>query len=67
MANKILTVPEVIEEQARYYSTGNEWVALPEITQDGAIHSFNILSERHKGMLEVRGRCKTLTAPNRSN
>lgn len=63
MANKILTVPEVIEEQARYYCTGNEWVALPEITEDGAIHSFNILSERHKGMLEVRGGEKPLLRP----
>ncbi len=63
MAKKILTVPEVIEEKTRYYPTGNEWVSLPEISEDGAVHSFNVLSERQKGMLEVRGGEKPLLWP----
>lgn len=36
--------------------TGNEWIALPEIRAgDGAIASFNVLSMRDRGLLEVRG------------
>lgn len=36
--------------------TGNEWIALPEIrATDGAIASFNVLSMRDRGLLEVRG------------
>jgi hypothetical protein len=36
--------------------TGNEWIALPEIrAADGAIASFNVLSMRDRGLLEVRG------------
>jgi uncharacterized protein len=36
--------------------TGNEWIALPEISAtDGAIASFNVLSMRDRGLLEVRG------------
>jgi len=36
--------------------TGNEWIALPEIRPaDGAIASFNVLSMRDRGLLEVRG------------
>lgn len=63
MTKRILTVPEVIREQTRYYPVGNEWVALPEITENGGIHSFNVLSERHKGMLEVRGGNEPLLQP----
>ncbi len=36
--------------------TGNEWIALPEIrAADGAIASFNVLSMRDRGLLEVTG------------
>ncbi len=36
--------------------TGNEWIALPEIRAgDGAIASFNMLSMRDRGLLEVTG------------
>jgi uncharacterized protein len=36
--------------------TGNEWIALPDIrATDGAIVSFNVLSMRDRGLLEVRG------------
>src|ERR1019366_1484560 len=36
--------------------TGNEWIALPEIrATDGAIASFNVLSMRDRGLLEVTG------------
>ena len=37
-------------------ATGNEWLALPEIrATDGALLSFNVLSWRDRGLLEVRG------------
>jgi hypothetical protein len=36
--------------------TGNEWVALPEISAaDGSLASFNVLSMRDRGLLEVTG------------
>ncbi|MFP5276900.1 MAG: glycoside hydrolase family 125 protein [Acidobacteriota bacterium] len=36
--------------------TGNEWIALPEIrASDGALASFNALSMRYRGLLQVRG------------
>jgi len=37
-------------------ATGNEWVALPDIrASDGALTSFNVLSMRDRGLLEVIG------------
>jgi uncharacterized protein len=37
-------------------ATGNEWVALPTIRAvDGALMSFNVLSMRDRGLLEVTG------------
>jgi uncharacterized protein len=36
--------------------TGNEWIALPTIrASDGALESFNVLSMRDRGLLEVSG------------
>jgi uncharacterized protein len=36
--------------------TGNEWLSLPEIrAEDGALLSFNALSMRHNGLLQVTG------------
>ena len=36
--------------------TGNEWIALPTIrAADGALESFNALSMRNRGLLEVTG------------
>jgi hypothetical protein len=36
--------------------TGNEWISLPDIqASDGAINSFNVLSMRDRGLLEVKG------------
>lgn len=36
--------------------TGNEWIALPTIrAADGALTSFNVLSMRDRGLLEVTG------------
>ncbi|HEX6881099.1 MAG TPA: hypothetical protein VF135_12090, partial [Terriglobales bacterium] len=36
--------------------TGNEWIALPDIhASDGALTSFNVLSMRDRGLLEVVG------------
>jgi hypothetical protein len=37
-------------------STGNEWISLPDIrAEDGALHTFNVLSMRSRGLIEVRG------------
>jgi uncharacterized protein len=37
-------------------ATGNEWLALPELrASDGALMSFNALSMRERGLLQVRG------------
>jgi hypothetical protein len=37
-------------------ATGNDWLALPEIrASDASLLSFNVLSARDRGLLEVRG------------
>jgi uncharacterized protein len=42
--------------QAAVIATGNDWIALPEIrVSDGAIVSFNALSMRDRGLLQVQG------------
>jgi len=63
MAQKILTVPEVVEEEMSFYPVGNEWIALPELNQLGQVESFNVISEQHKGMLEFRGGEQPILAP----
>jgi hypothetical protein len=36
--------------------TGNEWIALPDIRAlDGALNSFNVISMRDRGLLQVTG------------
>ncbi|HEY1965762.1 MAG TPA: hypothetical protein VGG59_12560, partial [Acidobacteriaceae bacterium] len=36
--------------------TGNEWISLPDIrASDGALGTFNVLSMRHRGLLQVSG------------
>ncbi|MGA7522367.1 MAG: hypothetical protein WBW84_07780, partial [Acidobacteriaceae bacterium] len=38
------------------FATGNSWIALPEIRAvDGALVSFNVLSMRYRGLLQVEG------------
>jgi len=39
----------------KYYPTGNEYVALPTINEQGAIESLNTLSMRDRGVLEMTG------------
>lgn len=63
MAQKILTVPEVVEEEMSFYPVGNEWITLPELNQLGQVESFNVISEQHKGMLEFRGGEQPILAP----
>ena len=36
------------------YSTGNEYVSIPEIERNGSIRSFNVLSMDTRGMIEFR-------------
>ncbi|HEY1808999.1 MAG TPA: glycoside hydrolase family 125 protein [Acidobacteriaceae bacterium] len=46
----------VSPEPGDVFATGNTWMALPEIRAvDGALMSFNVLSMRDRGLLEVRG------------
>jgi hypothetical protein len=46
----------VSPEPGDVFATGNSWIALPEIRAvDGALVSFNALSMRYRGLLEVRG------------
>jgi len=36
--------------------TGNQWISLPDINAgDGSLNTFNVLSMRHRGLLQVRG------------
>jgi hypothetical protein len=36
--------------------TGNQWISLPDIrAEDGSLGSFNVLSMRHRGLLQVTG------------
>ena len=45
-------------------ATGNDWIALPEIRAgDGAIVSFNVLSMRDRGLLQVQGEPSVETSP----
>lgn len=45
-------------------ATGNNWIALPEIrANDGAIVSFNVLSMRQRGLLQVQGSATVNSGP----
>ncbi len=36
--------------------TGNEWISLPDISAaDGSLQSFNVISMRHRGLLQATG------------
>jgi meiotically up-regulated gene 157 (Mug157) protein len=39
----------------RYYPTGNEYIALPTIAENGAIESINYLSMQDRGVIELTG------------
>ena len=39
----------------RYYPTGNEYIALPTIAENGAIESINYLSMQDRGVIEITG------------
>ena len=39
----------------RYYPTGNEYIALPTIAENGAIESINYLSMLDRGVIELTG------------
>ncbi|HUM05076.1 MAG TPA: glycoside hydrolase family 125 protein [Terriglobales bacterium] len=65
-AFSLLTQSLLAAEPLRHYpltlkpddvlATGNEWIALPEIrASDGALGSFNVLSMRDRGLLQVTG------------
>lgn len=39
----------------RYFPTGNEYIAMPTITENGAIESINYLSMQDRGVIEITG------------
>ncbi|MFZ0630533.1 MAG: glycoside hydrolase family 125 protein [Acidobacteriaceae bacterium] len=46
----------VSPEPGDVFATGNSWMALPEIRAvDGALVTFNVLSMRYRGLLQVEG------------
>jgi uncharacterized protein len=46
----------VSPEPGDVLATGNTWIALPEIrAEDGALMTFNVLSMRERGLLQVEG------------
>ncbi|MBE3575127.1 MAG: glycoside hydrolase family 125 protein [Firmicutes bacterium] len=51
----LVTVPEEIRKLPQFMPTGNEFVALPEVTGDGRILSLNVLHWQSRGLLELRG------------
>ncbi|MBU9713879.1 glycoside hydrolase family 125 protein [Evansella tamaricis] len=38
-----------------YYPTGNEYISIPTLNESGDIESINVLSMRHRGLLEMCG------------
>ncbi len=56
-------VPVALEPGA-VIATGNDWIALPDIrASDGALVSFNVLSMRDRGLLQVQGSATVNTGP----
>ncbi|KUO48939.1 MAG: hypothetical protein APF76_09855 [Desulfitibacter sp. BRH_c19] len=56
MTELIMTIPQEITENETVLSTGNHYIALPEIDiATGGIKSFNVTSKRNKGLLEISG------------
>ena len=56
MAERILTVPEVIARPAGHLPTGNEYVAIPALSaRDGSIAGINVLHLGARGLLEYDG------------
>lgn len=49
---------------AAVLATANDWIALPDIrASDGAIVTFNVLSMRDRGLLQVQGTSKAASGP----
>lgn len=62
--DKLLTVPEKLSRYENLFLTGNEYLALPQITPAGGIMSLNVLRLDCRGMLEFGGaEEKPLIAP----
>jgi len=51
---KILTRAPQEETGPEALATGNEYLALPAVLQQGLIESINLLSEKARGLLEFR-------------
>ncbi|MGB9808856.1 MAG: metal-independent alpha-mannosidase, partial [Caldanaerobacter sp.] len=52
---KIITRPKEIDKNERVFYSGNHYVSLPEIYEDGSIKSLNIISLSNKGLVELSG------------
>ncbi|MEW6624445.1 MAG: metal-independent alpha-mannosidase [Bacillota bacterium] len=56
MSNRIMTIPREINENQVVLSTGNHYLALPEVdVQSGSIKNLNVTSKKDKGLLEISG------------
>ncbi|MGF7184497.1 hypothetical protein GGQ84_000580 [Desulfitispora alkaliphila] len=62
MGQEVMTVPEPIE-QVKYRLTGNQWIAIPEIQEDGTILSINCAHLRGNGLLEFNGGAEPFLKP----
>ncbi len=51
----LLTVPDKITDQEPCFLTGNQYISIPEICQDGSILNVNFLHYQYKGLLEFSG------------
>ena len=52
---KLFTTPEPVAAGIDFYPTGNEYVSLPEIDNNGMIYSVNLLRLDHHGLFEFSG------------
>ncbi|MCD8511517.1 MAG: glycoside hydrolase family 125 protein [Bacillus sp. (in: Bacteria)] len=53
---KILTTPNIIDDNEQVFYTGNHYLSLPEIdARKASVFSLNIISTRNKGLIELRG------------
>ena len=61
--HQFFTIPETIDDSTRYYPTGNEWLSLPNIKEDGSLGSIGLLHMKSKGLLELAGKDSNFLQP----
>lgn len=53
--NKVLTVPKAHDSYKCYFMTGNEYISIPHIDQDGSIKCINAVLMCTRTLIEFRG------------